>query len=416
MSFDAATVLTLVLAIEDGEGLGILAANRARAAVPFGAVYRVIDFPLTNCLHSGLRRVLVLTQYNAHSLLKHLRDGWSIFNPEIGEYVTAVPPQMSPGRYGYAGVLDALRQNRYLIERNRAEAVLVLGASQVYRMDYAALAAAHLASGAGLTVAVRAVTDTRGLDGQCELTLGHGDEVIAARPIGDTAAAPAAPGDRLASMGVLLYARQTLLDLLDSTAQDDHSGGLTALLALSGGHGGGVRAYRFGGAAGRVTPDRYWRQLVNLDDYYDAHMDLLHHTSPLDLYQANWPIRTYQTQNPPARTVPGRSSNEGVFVNSIVAGGSVIAGGGVNHSILFSGVMIDDSATVEDSILLPGAVVGEGAALHRCIVDKDARIAPGERIGFDRRADAQRFEVTPAGVVIIARNPADAGPESWTAG
>jgi glucose-1-phosphate adenylyltransferase len=412
MSLDA-TLLTFVLAIEDGEGLGILASNRARAAVPFGGIYRVIDFPLTNCLHSGLRRVLVLTQYNAHSLLKHLRDGWSIFNPEIGEYVTAVPPQMSPGRYGYGGALDALRQNRYLIERNRAEAVLVLGASQIYRMDYAALAQAHLASGAALTVAVRAVTDTRGLDGQCEVTLGPQDEVVATRPIADGAAEPvaASAGERFASMGVLLYSRAALLELLDSGVEEGAEGGLPALLALPGGLAGRVRAYRFGGAAGRVTPDRYWRQLANLDDYYDAHMDLLRHTSPLDLYQADWPIRTYQTQNPPARTVPGRSSNEGVFVNSIIAGGSVIAGGGVNHSILFSRVMVDDSATVEDSILLPGVVVGEGAALHRCIVDKDARIAPGERIGFDRRADAERFEVTPAGVVIVPGAKGEGGAE-----
>lgn len=415
MSLDAA-VLTLVLAIEDGAGLGILAAHRARAAVPFGGIYRVIDFPLTNCLHSGLRRVLVLTQYNAHSLLKHLRDGWSIFNPEIGEYVTAVPPQMSPGRYGYSGVLDALRQNRYLIERNPAEAVLVLGASQVYRMDYAALAAAHLASGAALTVAARSVTDLVGLDGQCALTVGPGDDITAARPIADTAAGPETQAGLLASMGVLMYSRKALLDLLDSGTEDDQCSGLAALLAMGGAQAGRVRAYRFGGPAGRVTPDRYWRQLANLDDYYDAHMDLLRHTSPLDLYQADWPIRTYQTQNPPARTVPGSSSNEGVFVNSIVASGSVIAGGGVNHSILFSRVMVDDSATVEDSILLPGAVVGEGAALHRCIVDKDARIAPGERIGFDRRADAQRFEVTPTGVVIVTRDPDGGGPDTWMPG
>jgi glucose-1-phosphate adenylyltransferase len=401
MSLDSA-VLTLVLAIEDGDGLGILAANRARAAVPFGGIYRVVDFPLTNCLHSGLRRVLVLTQFNSHSLQKHLRDGWSIFNPEIGEYVTAVPPQMSPGRYGYSGALDALRQTRYLVERNQAEAVLVLGASQIYRMDYAALAAAHLASGAAVTVAARAVNSYRGLEGQCELTLDDDDGLLGARPITDTGGAPAR-GEALATMGVMLFERRALLELLDSGVTDDACNGLPGLLSVPEASRGRVRAYRFGGAAGRVTPDRYWRQLASLDDYYDAHMDLLRHTPPLDLYQADWPIRTYQTQNPPARTVPGRSSNEGVFVNSIVAGGSVIAGGGVNHSVLFSRVLVDDSATVEDSILLPGAFVGEGAALNRCIVDKDARIAPGERIGFDRKADAERFEVTPAGVVIVPR-------------
>jgi glucose-1-phosphate adenylyltransferase len=413
MSLDS-PVLAVLLAIDDGSGLGPLAANRARAAVPFGGIYRVIDFPLTNCLHSGIRRILVLTQYNSHSLQKHLRDGWSIFNPEIGEYVTPVPPQMSAGRHGYRSALDALRQCSYLIERNPSEAVLVLGASGIYRMDYAALLAAHQASGAAVTVATRTVTSLAGLEGECLLELDDDGAVRGAVPVLPDSAP--LTGEAQATMGVMLYSRSALLELLAQESASEECGGLAGLLASSGQLQGGLRSYRFGGAAGRVTPDRYWRQLASLDEYYEAHMDLLRHTAPLDLYQKDWQIRTYQTQNPPARTVPGRSSNEGVFVNSIVAGGSVIAGGGVNHSILFSQVLVDDSATVEDSILLPGAVVGSGARINRCIIDKDTRIPPGESIGFDAAADRARFQVTPSGVVVVPRGFDFSAPLAATAG
>lgn len=398
MSLDMA-VLALLLAIDDGQGLGPLAANRARAAVPFGGIYRVIDFPLTNCLHSGVRRVLVLTQFNSHSLQKHLRDGWSIFNPEIGEYVTPVPPQMSGGRHGYQNALDALRQCRYLIERNPSDHVLVLGASQIYRMDYAALIDAHRQSGASVTVAVRPVTALSGLDGQCLVELDAAGHVSGALPIEGGAVLR---GEAFATMGVMLYQRQALLDLLREEVPDSGCAGLGGLLAgLPAGRS--VESYLFGGETGRVTPDRYWRQLASLDEYYEAHMDLLRYKSPLDLYQKDWPIRTYQSQNPPARTVPGRSSNEGVFVNSIIASGSVIAGGGVNHSILFSQVFVDDSATVEDSILLAGTRIGAGARLHRCIVDKETSIPAGEEIGFHAARDRARFEVTSSGVVVVPR-------------
>jgi glucose-1-phosphate adenylyltransferase len=395
--------LILILATDRGTGLDALTRHRTKAAIPFGGKYRVIDFALANCLHSGLRQVLVLTQYKSHSLQKHLRDGWSIFNPELGEFITPVPPQMRETRDWYAGPFDAIRQNRYLIERNRASQVLLLDGSAVYRMDYAELAEAHRASGAGVTVAVRAVP-APGSGRQARVRLDAGERVIGlVHPEENAQEGADRGGEHLETMGVCLFDKRLLLDELARTERDsrpDRDIALDVIAPLVGSQV--VRAYRFGQTRGRVTPDRYWTDLASIDAYYQANMALLLAQPPIDLYQADWTIHTYQGQYPPARTVPGpRTGNEGVFVNSMLAAGTVISGGGVNHSILFPRVRVEDGAIVEASILFEGVVVGEGAHLRNCIIEKDARIAPGEQIGFDMKRDRARFDVSPEGVVVV---------------
>jgi glucose-1-phosphate adenylyltransferase len=397
--------LILVLAIDRGIGPNPLTLHRTKAAVPFGGKYRVIDFTLANCLHSGLRQVLVLTQYKSHSLHKHLRDGWSLFNPELSEFITPVPPQMRESQEWYAGPFDAIRQNRYLIERNRANHVLVLDGNSVYRMDYAELVRAHRDAAAQITVAVRA---TSGLDtGTQARAVINADNRIQEflPPITSEELESVGDSEYFTTMGVYLFDKKFLLEqltkiergmLLDNNLALDLIAPLTSEYLVS--------AYRFGQTRGRVTPDRYWSDLSSIDAYYQSNMALLRAEPPLNLYQPNWTINTYQGQYPPARTVPGAvSGNEGVFVNSMLAAGTVISGGGVNHSILFPRVRVQDGAIVEASILFDGVTVGAGAHVQNCIVEKEIEIPPGEQIGLDSKRDRERFTVSHAGIVVVTK-------------
>ena len=394
--------LTLVIATGQGEGLMPLTLHRAKAAVPFGGKFRLIDFTLANCLHSGLRRVLVFTQSKSFSLHKHLRDGWSIFHPELGEFITPVPPQMRDSGDWYRGTLDAMRRNRYLIERSGARRVLILEGDLVYRMDYAEMIRFHGECGAEITLAGR-MSNRGSLSGVRLMTLGADGQIEPALEVPEGGTATRG-GSVCAPMGVYLLEKQLLLSLLDSEEEVGaaDAGPLgDALISLAGRFR--VRGYGFGGERGRVTPDRYWSDLANLDAYYEANMALLETEPPLDLYQEDWNIHTYQGQYPPARTVPGLSGTEGVFINSMLASGSVISGGGVNHSILFPRVRVADDAIVEDAILFHGVKVGPGAHLRRCIIDMDVQVPAKERIGMDLEADRQRFSVSTSGVVVIPK-------------
>ncbi|MBK1695185.1 glucose-1-phosphate adenylyltransferase [Chromatium weissei] len=401
----SANTLILVLAIDRGIGPDPLTLQRTKAAVPFGGKYRVIDFTLANCLHSGLRQVLVLTQYKSHSLHKHLRDGWSLFNPELSEFITPVPPQMRESQEWYAGPFDAIRQNRYLIERNRASHILVLDGNAVYRMDYAELVRAHRESNAQITVAVR---ETAGLDTKTQArVIVNQDERITEfqSPITIEELQQVNSEKYFATMGVYLFDKQFLLSQLAKIERGtlpDNNLALDLIAPLTSEHH--VCAYRFGQMRGRVTPDRYWTDLSSIDAYYQSNMALLRSEPPLNLYQSNWTINTYQGQYPPARTVPGATSgNEGVFINSMLAAGTVISGGGVNHSILFPRVKVQDGAIVEASILFDGVIVGAGAHLRNCIVEKEIEILPNEQIGFDTKRDRERFTVSDSGIVVVTK-------------
>lgn len=396
--------ITIVLAGGAGSRLYPLTADRAKPAVPFGGKYRIIDFCLANCLHSGMRRVLVLTQYKSHSLQKHLRDGWSIFNPELGEYITAVPPQMRRGENWYRGTADAIYQNLYMLERSGAEQVLILSADHIYRMDYAAMLDAHLQLQADVTVAAM----------QVPVNEAHAFGVISVSEEGIIQAfneKPASPtplpdddSKALASMGIYLFSLRVLMEALERDSENEqssHDFGKDILPALLGNKR--VFAYRFGGQVGRVSADKYWRDVGTLDAYYRSNMDLLEPIPPLDLYQEDWEIRSYQMQTPPARTVPGKFGTEGIAINAIVAGGVVIAGGSVQHSILFAKVSVGNESFIEDSILLPGVRIGDNCRIRKCIIDKEVRVPDGEIIGYDSKRDRERFVISEQGVVVVPK-------------
>jgi glucose-1-phosphate adenylyltransferase len=396
--------LSIVLAGGVGSRLHPLTADRAKPSVPFGGIYRIIDFTLSNCLHSGLRRILVLTQYKSHSLHKHLRDGWSIFNPEIGEFITAVPAQMRMGEGWYAGTADAINQNRYLLERSQADYVLVLAGDHIYRMDYARMLEEHVQRKFDVTVACMPVPLGEAPSfGVMEID----DHLRVQAFIEKSQNPPSMPGhpdQALASMGVYVFNLPVLLEVLAQDHQDDASGhdfGRNIIPGIIGSHT--VGAYRFGGAQGRVTPDRYWRDVGTLDAYYQANMDLLDPIPPIDLYQKDWPIRTYHGQYPSARMVPSSSGEVGSVTNALLAGGDVIIGAKIIHSILSPDVWVESSAVVEESILLEGARIGAGARLRHCIIDKEVRIPSGETVGWNLEQDRQRFTISEKGVVVVPK-------------
>jgi glucose-1-phosphate adenylyltransferase len=397
--------LTIILAGGVGLRLHPLTADRAKPAVPFGGNYRIIDFTLSNCLHSGLRRVLVLTQYKSHSLQKHLRNGWSIFNPEISEYITPVPAQMRTGESWYSGTADAIRQNLFLLQRSNASYVVILSGDHIYRMDYAAMLQFHRDQGAGLTIACMPVP----LASASSFGIMSVDDAQRIRKFDEKPKHPKPlpndPHHALASMGIYIFN----MDLLARELQADsgltassHDFGKDIIPRLIETHC--VCAYRFGGETGRVTQDKYWRDVGTIDSYYAANMDLLAPVPPLNLYQPDWHIRTYHGQNPPARMAPGPLGNEGQLVNSQLGSGTVVSGGTVRHSILFSQVQVDEDAVVEDSILFDGVHIGAGVHLKCCIVDKNVQIPPGERIGFDHTADAARFAISESGITVIPKD------------
>ena len=396
--------LTFILAGGMGSRLAPLTAERAKPAVPFGGKYRIIDFALTNCLHSGMHRILVLTQYKSHSLQKHLRDGWSIFNPELGQFVTTVPAQMRKDSRWYLGTADAIHQNLYLLERSDAEHVLILSGDHIYRMDYAAMLDSHRQSGAGISLACM------------EVALGEAHnfgiiEIDAHNRVVDFVEKPAHPAPTpgngacaMASMGIYIFSRERLIDCLNQDhdiPDSDHDFGHDILPRLI--QSLHVHAYRFGESEGRVSQDRYWRDAGTLDSFFEANMDLLNPLPSLDLYQSDWPIRTYQAQTPPARTVPGRSGTEGVFINSILGGGSVISGAAISHSVLFPGVTVSDESLIQNSILFHGVSVGEHVQIQNAIIDKHVHVPAGEEIGIDLAKDRQRFSVSDKGVVVVPK-------------
>ncbi|MCU8469372.1 glucose-1-phosphate adenylyltransferase [Vibrio vulnificus] len=395
-------ILTVILAGGMGSRLSPLTDDRAKPAVPFGGKYRIIDFTLTNCLHSGLRKILVLTQYKSHSLQKHLRDGWSIFNPELGEYITSVPPQMRKGGKWYEGTADAIYHNLWLLERSEAKYVMVLSGDHIYRMDYAPMLEEHIANNAALTVACMDVNCKEAKAfGVMGIDEHHHVHSFVEKPQ-NPPHLPNDPERSLVSMGIYIFSMEVLQQALIEDADNDassHDFGKDIIPKLI--DTGSVFAYKFCGSKGRVDKDCYWRDVGTIDSFYQANMDLLEPIPPMNLYQKDWGIRTYEPQYPPARTVSSGSGNEGIFINSIIANGVINSGGSVQHSIVSSNVRINDSATVVDSIIFDDVEIGEGCQLVNCIIDKHVKVPPYTQIGLNRLEDAQRFKISENGIVVV---------------
>ena len=394
--------LTIVLAGGVGSRLSPLTDNRAKPAVPFGGKYRIIDFTLANCLHSGLRQILVLTQYKSHSLQKHLRDGWSVLNPELGEYITNVPPQMRTGDSWYSGTADAIYQNLYLLSRSEAKHVVVLSGDHIYRMDYAPMLKQHKQNEADLTVACMEVSIDEAKEfGVMEIDESHQINNFTEKPR-YPASVPGRPTRSMASMGIYIFDKEVLTQALLADAEDpdsSHDFGKDIIPKLV--ENNSVYAYKFGDEEGRVTQDAYWRDVGTIDSYYQSNMDLLKPTSPIDLYQPDWAIRTYEPQLPPARTIASVEGNQGIFINSMIANGVVIEGGSAQNSIFFPKVKVGNAAIVIDSILFEDVEIGRNCHIQNCIIDKNVKVPDGTQIGLNSLADAKRFHISKQGVIVV---------------
>lgn len=394
--------VALVLAGGVGSRLHPLTRDRAKPAVPFGGKYRIIDFTLSNCLHSGLRRILVLTQYKSHSLQMHLRDGWSIFNPSVGEYVTPVPPQQRTGESWYSGTADAVFQNLYLLERSGADRVIILSGDHIYRMDYAAMIDFCIKQNADVAVACRKVPLSQATSFGIMSIDDRQHIVDFEEKPSEPRSIPNEPEHALASMGVYVFDRELLCRLLredHKRPESSHDFGRDIIPKLVQTYG--VDAYTFGSTSGRVSVDGYWRDVGTIDAYYEANMDLLQATPPLDLHQPDWPIRTAESQSPPARMVPGPAGERAEVETVIFGPGGVVSGASVRHSVLFRNVRLHERASVLNSILLDGAEIGAGAKLKNCIIEKHVSVPAGEVIGFDPQFDKQRFTVSDSGVIVV---------------
>lgn len=394
----------MVLAGGKGERLYPLTQHRAKPAVPFGGKYRIIDFTLSNCLNSGLRQIAVLIQYKSHSLDRHIRTAWSLLSPELDEFVYPIPPQQRIGEDWYKGTADAVYQNLFLLENDQPEYLLVLAGDHIYKMNYAEMYDFLLAKRADVVVGALEVPlaeATRfgviGVDEDCRI-LRFDEKPRNPMPI------PSDPTQAFGSMGIYLFRTEVLRQVLEQDAARDtgHDFGRDIIPSMIQSH----RVFAFKFQDENKKSVKYWRDIGTLDAYWEANMDLVAVDPLFNLYDQEWPVRTYQGQFPPAKFVFAQDfagGRMGVALDSIVCGGCIISGGRVQNSVLSPDVIVQDHAEVRDSILMEHVYVGEHAKIRRAIIDKDVVIPPKTEIGFDLEADRRRFTVTESGLVVISK-------------
>jgi len=396
--------LTIILAGGQGERLYPLTKDRSKPAVPFGAVYRIIDFTLSNCINSGLRQIYVFTQYKSFSLDKHLQRGWNVFSYASGEFLYRIPPQHRIGQKWYEGTADAVYHNVYLLERNKPQHVLLLSGDHIYKMDYGYLLDFHLEHKAPLSMCAAVVPR----DGAHHFGIIEVDESWRVIGFEEKPAEPRTiPGDPdhcLVSMGVYLFdteglVREVCADARVSDSSHDFGKDIIPQMVAR----GEVYAFPFRTKDGQPA---YWRDIGTLDSYYEASMDLVAREPRFDLYDHDWPYRSWHAPIPPAKSVHGFTEDEalpGVVANSIIGAGSVVSGGRVENSILGRGIKVNSYCHVTDSIIMDGVQVGRYAKVRRAIIDKDVCIPENMSIGFDADKDRQLFRVTEDGVVVVPK-------------
>ena len=392
--------LALIMAGGRGERLKHLTLWRAKPAVPFGGKFRIIDFPLSNCMNSGIRRVGVLTQYKAHSLLLHIQKGWGFLRGELGEFVELLPAQQRIEAAWYAGTADAVYQNIDIIRSHDPSFVLILAGDHVYKMDYGPMLAAHVERGADVTVGCIEVELERARAFGVMSVTSEGRVVRFAEKPAAPEPLPGHPGYALASMGIYVFSTSFLYEQLirdADTPRSTHDFGKDLIPSLIDGHR--VMAYPFRDPQGGQRA--YWRDVGTVDAYWEANMELIGVTPELNLYDREWPIWTYQEQLPPAKFVFDDDDRRGMAVDSMVSGGCIISGAVVRHSLLFSNVRVDSFSNVTDSVVMPDVTIGPSCRLHRVVVERGCVIPDGTVIGVDPEQDAKRFYVTPGGVTVV---------------
>jgi len=395
----------LILAGGRGSRLHELTDWRAKPAVYFGGKHRIIDFPLSNCINSGVRRVGIATQYKSHSLIRHVNRAWGHFKKELGESVEILPASQRQGDDWYCGTADAVFQNIDIIRHELPKYVMILSGDHVYRMDYGALLAEHVQKGADMTVCCIEVPVEEAADTFGVMTVDEENRVCRfdekpAMP----SSVPGKPGTCLASMGNYIFNTEFLFEQLKKDSENEGSGrdfGHDIIPAIIEEHN--VFAFPFRDPNQEGQP--YWRDVGTLDSFWEANMELVMPEPQLDLYDPTWPIWTYQEQLPPAKFIFDDEDRRGMALDSTVSGGCIISGSAVRKSLLFSNVHVRSFCTIEQSVILPGAVINRGCKIKRAIIDRSCEIPSGLEIGFDKKTDEENgFRVSKKGIVLVTRD------------
>ncbi len=394
------STMAMIMAGGRGSRLGALTEVRAKPATPFGGKFRIIDFPLSNCVNSGIRQVFVLTQYKAHSLIQHIQRGWGYLRGEFGEFIQIVPAQQQVDQSWYKGTADSIYQNLDLIREHGPEHVLILAGDHIYKMDYGPMIAFHTENKADITVGVIQVplheaTDFGVMTLDEEHRVVHFDE----KPV-NPQPVPGNPEAAMASMGIYVFDRDFLIEILEADAADpesDHDFGKNIIPNSI--RDCRVFAYPFHDVKTRAQS--YWRDVGTIDAYYRANLELIYVHPELNLYDSQWPIWTYQEQLPPAKFILDDPGRTGRATNSMVSGGCIVSGASVSQSLLFSSVMVEEGTELLRVIVLPEAHIGKKCRISRAIIDKRCRIPDHTVIGEDHADDAKRFTVTEEGIVLV---------------
>ena len=405
----ALRIFGMVLAGGEGKRLMPLTADRAKPAVPFGGSYRLIDFALSNLINSGMRRIVVLTQYKSHSLDRHISQTWRM-SPLLGAYVASVPAQQRLGKRWFSGSADAILQSMNLLSDETPDIVVVVGADHVYRMDFDQMIEAHVKSGRGVTVAaIRQPISLANQFGVIEVDDKDPTKIAAFREKpSDPKGLLESPNEVLASMGNYVFSAKALIEAIEhdgtlDTSSHDMGGDIVPYMV--GRDDAGVYDFTFNEIPGSTDRDKsYWRDVGTIDSYYDAHMDLISVMPVFNLYNNEWPIFTQQINLPPAKFVHDGECNQGRTTDSIVSLGTVVSGGIVERSVLSPNVRVHSRALVTDSVLLDGVTVGRDATVRHAILDKSVKVLDGAAVGVDRARDLDRgFTVTDSGITVVGK-------------
>lgn len=393
--------LALVLAGGRGSRLMDLTKWRAKPAVPFGGKFRIIDFPLSNCINSGIGKVGVITQYKSHSLIRHIQQGWGFLRGEMDEFVELLPAQQRIETSWYAGTADAVMQNLDIIRSHSPEYVLILAGDHVYKMDYGTMLAAHVEQDAEITVGcIEVPLDEASAFGVMCIDDDQRIVEFQEKPEHPTPI-PGTSDKALASMGIYVFSSKVLFEELMRDHQMDgassHDFGKDIIPSVIKRHR--VMAFPFRDPVNNRPA--YWRDVGTVDALWQANLELIGVSPELNLYDSQWPIWTYQEQLPPAKFVFDDDKRRGMAVDSMVAGGCIVSGALVRHSLLFSQVCVHSYARVEDSVILPDVEIGRSCQIRKALIDRGCRIPEGTRIGFDDAEDRKRFHVSPKGVVLV---------------
>ena len=396
--------LGVLLAGGAGERLYPLTRDRAKPAVTFGGIYRIIDITLSNCINSNLRKIYILTQYKALSLNRHIREGWNIVARDLGEFVEILPPMKRVSDNWYLGTADAVYQNIYSIGSEEPKFVLILSGDHIYKMNYELMARQHRDSGADVSIATILIEPSETYHfGVVDIDRNGRVVGFVEKPERTDIRSPYNPRMVSASMGIYLFNTDVLIPVLLKDAEDptsQHDFGKNILPRMVDDY----KVYSFNFIDENRKEALYWRDVGTLEAYYEANMDLVSVSPVFNVYDKNWPIRTHQRQFPPAKFVFGEPTRMGVAIDSIVGGGCIVSGGVVRNSILSPDVRVNSYAEVDASIVFGHVNVGRHARIRRAIIDRDVEIPEGTVIGYDTESDRQRYFVTETGITVVTRD------------